>query len=229
MGTSSSYRAPAKPRWHAFVTALTAGMPLDRIRSELFNAGIEWRDALASSAVASYAESLIALHGELDQRLATSERSDLVIADVLAEARAASREAGFSPATALAERAFAGLILTVVEGATGHGQQASEEAAQHWRAARGETPNDLVSRFAGEVLGQYVRHVVDRETGTLAETDTGVGSSFETSQALASLAAEIGRTEAERELSSGETVYEAWKRAVSSAFEKGRAIPRIGH
>lgn len=48
MGTSTSFRAPSVPRWQAFTTALQLGLALERVQSELFNAGREWEDALCA-------------------------------------------------------------------------------------------------------------------------------------------------------------------------------------
>src|SRR5687767_6558413 len=43
VGTSSSFRAPERPRWSAFIAALVSEAPIERIRSELFNAGSDWQ------------------------------------------------------------------------------------------------------------------------------------------------------------------------------------------
>ena len=59
MGTSASFRAPATPRWQAFTTALQTGQPLERVQSELFNAGAEWERELGAPAVAAYAVALL--------------------------------------------------------------------------------------------------------------------------------------------------------------------------
>ncbi len=69
MGTSTSYRAPPTPRWNAFIAALTSGAPLDRLRSELFNAGNEWELALAAPAIASYAITVNELYEGFPSRL----------------------------------------------------------------------------------------------------------------------------------------------------------------
>jgi hypothetical protein len=224
MGTSTSYRAPLRARWQAFVAALVGHEGVDRIRSELFNAGNEWQEALAAAPIASYAESLVSLHREFAERLEGSGRPDLALSAVIADARSASHEAGFSPAAAIADRAFGRVLLEALQGVTDVGPNAVKTVADRWRASRSDDPNDLVVRFAGEVLGQYARHVVDREAGRLA-LEQGARASASTSEVLAQLATQIGRSSAAEALQSTQSVRGAWTKAVDDAFTKGRTLP----
>lgn len=224
MGTSQSYRSPQTARWAGFVAALTTGAEIDRVRSELFNAGNEWQEALSEAAVQSYAVSVANLHGELSGRLASAERPEVVIGEVWAEARRMSHEAGFSPATPIADRAFARLILSALGGVEERTDERSTPA-ERWEAARGSDASVLVSRFVGEVLGQFARHAADREAGRELREPRGATASAAVSDALALQAAAVGQSatsdSAERGLSP-----EGWRTLIGRAFEAGRALPR---
>jgi hypothetical protein len=219
MGTSTSYRAPSTPRWSAFVASLAGDAPLDRVRSELFNAGNEWQDALASAAVASFAGAVERLFGEMPQRLRTAESPTVAVSVALAEARAASHEAGFSPATPVAERALARLLLGTLAGA-----EAPSVAADTWIANRGPDTHVAVGRYLGEVLRQYAQHVTEREAGRLAERGVGASATATLARDLAtsaeSISALVATTGGPEE--SGDV---RWQRWVAAAFESGRAIP----
>lgn len=226
MGTSTSYRAPSRPRWQAFVTALTEGQSLERVRSELFNAGSEWREALADPAVASYAQSIADLYGSLEARLLDTSEVGAAVAAALTEARAASRDAGSSPASAFAERAFAAVVIRGVDGITS-GPDAVADAVGAWSDRRGGDPSALVGEYLGEVLAQFSRHAVDREAGRLALRQVGVEASAALSDSLAQAAAVIGASAAGELESIGRSVREAWADAVSRAFDLGRELPPV--
>jgi hypothetical protein len=177
--------------------------------------------ALSSAAVASFASTVERLFSEMPARLEGSLSPASVVGDVLAEARAASHEAGFSPATPVAERALARLLLGTLAGAEG-----SSAAAEQWVANRGQTSGDAVARYLGEVLGQYARHVTDREAGRLAERQIGASASAVLSTDLAATAQALASV-VYRANVANEQVDMRWHRLVSAAFEAGRALP--GH
>lgn len=152
MGTSTSYRAPQRSRWSAFVAALTSSVPMDRLRSELFNAGSEWEAELAAPAIGTFAEILVQLHGELPDRLAQVARADIALDQVVVEARHASAQTGPSAANALAERAFARLLLATVDGVA----DMPEAAGARWEAARG-TRAELCQRTVSHSLAYGCR------------------------------------------------------------------------
>jgi hypothetical protein len=116
MGTSASFRAPAVPRWQAFTTALQQGLPLERVQSELFNAGREWEQALSAPAVAVFAAAIIEAHGSLPELLRTSERPEQAIQRALGAARIARESEAGSSANALAERAFVAVLTRATAG-----------------------------------------------------------------------------------------------------------------
>jgi len=222
MGTSASYRAPARPRWQAFVAALTQGAPVDRVRSELFNAGAdEWQSEISTSAVATFAEAVARLYDDMPRRLLQGDRADVVLADIVAETRHASGQAGFSAASAIAERAFARLLLSTAQGAADDAVATSAR----WTAARGDAPGELVARYVGEVLGQYARHVSDREAGTLAARQIGSAASAQLTESLADRASSIGASTAAEALRGVGDVSSAWASVVTLVFEAGRQIP----
>lgn len=218
MGTSASYRAPATPRWSAFVSALSSDQPLERVRSELFNAGEEWKQALASPAVATFALAAERSFDEMPSRLAETRSVADAVRECISEARAASRDAGFSPATPVAERAFARLLLATVGGA-----DSPTRAAEQWLENRGASAAEAVSRYFGEVLGQFAAHVADREAGRLAERGIGARASSGRSAELAGSAREIASLVSSRVSSTDTTAR--WDRLVSAAFEAGGALP----
>ena len=221
MGTSSSFRAPERPRWSAFVAALMSGAPLERIRSELFNAGTDWEVELSTPAVAAFAEAVARLHSELPDRLAQGEDSDSVLNSIIAETRHASTEAGFSAASPLAERALARLLLSTIQGAADDPSAAGER----WRSGRGSA-TELVAKYAGEVLGQYARYVTDREAGRLVSANLGAAASSRLSDDLADRAISIGSSVAGDVLQDTRNISAAWAGIVTRAFEAARALPQ---
>jgi hypothetical protein len=221
MGTSSSFRAPAQPRWSAFIAALTSQAPIDRVRSELFNAGSEWQAELAAPAIARFAEAIVRLHAELPDRLAQTERADVALGALIAEARDASMQAGFSAASALAERAFARLLISTVQGVA----HAPEAAGARWEAARGSA-SELVGRYIGELFAQYARHVTDREAGRLAVQSFGAEASARLSDRVAEQATSIAVGVATDVLQGRADISSVWADVISRIFELGRRLPR---
>jgi hypothetical protein len=225
MGTSTSFRAPSVPRWQAFATALQRGLPLDRVRSELFNAGQEWEQALAAPAVAAFAVALTTAYEELPQRLRSGERPEQALLQLAAEARAASDLEAGTPALALAERAFTALLTRTTAGETSLSQTASEAAAERFAAARGQ-PGELVAAYVGELLGQYARHVTAREAGRLTEgpDGLGVGATRRLTRQLAAVAREVA-ADLPAPPTDAAAVRERWPVLVRTAFARGRRLP----
>lgn len=226
MGTSTSFRSPPRPRWSAFLAALLSGAPIERTRSELFNAGEDWQRALASPGIASYAKGLHALYDELPTRLAENVPPEVSIGGIIAKARHESLNVGFSPASSLADRAFARVLISRTGGLAEVGLAAPNAMAARWVASRGDHPEELVAQFLGEVLGQFARHVTDREAGRLISSNRGAQESARLSDALADRAFEIGTAAGRRAMASGVQVDAAWDGLVADAFSVGRELPR---
>ena len=84
----------------------------------------------------------------------------------------------------------------------------------------------LLSKYVGEVLGQYARFVTDREAGRLIAERVGAEASSRLSNDLAVRATSIGATAASYVLRDTKDVSTAWTRIVARAFEVGRTLPR---
>jgi hypothetical protein len=226
MGTSSSFRAPPKPRWQAFIAALLGESSLDRTRSELFNAGDQWEEALAATAIASYANSALLLYEAVPLRVEGRERPADEVSTLVADARGTSFTAGFSPAQAVAERAFARVILATIDGIPDDGLGAGDAAASSWVENRGREPGDLLVRYVGELFDQFARHVTDREAGRLAHRERGAAATARLTEALAQRAAAIGRSSAASTYSTEIAIDAVWEAIVAKAFTEGRGLPR---
>lgn len=226
MGTSTSFRAPRTPRWQAFTAALQAGSSLERIRSELFNAGSEWENALAMPAIAELAVSFVAAGETLPTQLFDAARPEWALQAYATEARESGvRESGFSPALPLAERALRSVLTRSAGGSTGLSDQSIASLVSHLESALA-SPTQAATDFLGELLVQYTRHVVSRETGRLTEgvRPTKVSSAQETTQRLASLARELASS-VTWPLEDAAGVRGAWEQAVRQAFRDGRKLP----
>jgi hypothetical protein len=220
MGTSTSFRAPAVPRWQAFTTALTLGLPVDRIQSEMFNAGAEWQAALAQPAVAELAVAAQGAREALAERIQAGVAPDQAVGEYVAQARALAEQAGASSALAIGERALrAWLVRTGADALAGPG---AAEAA----GLAGVAPANPVAGYLGELLGQYARHVTSREIGRLTEasSELSVREARQLTRRLAVMATEIGR---QTDAASGDAgaVREQWSRLVADAFGRGRRLP----
>lgn len=226
MGTSTSFRAPAVPRWQAFTTALERQLPFERVRSELFNAGRDWEDAIASPSVAAFAAALVEAIEVLPDRLSGVDQPAPVLQAYVAAVRAAS--AGVEPTAArpLAERALMAVLLRSAAGDAPLSAQSAENAAQHLRASLSDRET-VVASYLGEVLSQYARHVTAREIGRLSEGVEGlsVAAARQTTRRLAAAADEIGRT-VRPALADASAVHEVWSTLVHEAFGRGRELPR---
>jgi len=219
VGTSTSFRAPRRPRWAAFVAAAVAQEPLDRVRSELFNAGDLWEEALGSAPISSYAASVASLFESFGETVEANSPIEAVEAALRIAREDASRQ-GFSPALPVADRALHRLVLQLIPVTA-----PSAEAHRYWIEARGPDAAALVGRFSGEVFAEYARHVVDREAGRLVQAKHRVAASAELSQSLAELAGGIGRGAAAAVLSGSEPVGESWPRVIARGFARGRVLP----
>src|SRR4051794_37469115 len=123
MGTSISLRSPNVPRWRVFQQALAAQMqgqlPLERLRAEFFSAAqVEWQEALSAPAVAVFASAITDAWGGMPERLQRGGSAERLIASEVDSARNAAQAAGFTPALAIAERAY---HLTLVRAARAEG------------------------------------------------------------------------------------------------------------
>jgi hypothetical protein len=225
MGTSTSFRAPSVPRWQAFVVALQKQLPLERVRSELFNAGDEWEKALATSGVAVFAAAVAQAWDSLPDRLQAQERPEAAILTLASEARRASAHEEATAALALAERAFTATLARAASGDEPLCNRSIESAAEEFARSR-QAPERLVGAYVRELLGQYARHVASRETGTLTEgpSPMRIGEI----RPLIRQLAESAESTAESITDTGGTPDEVkgrWASVIHDAFARGRALP----
>jgi hypothetical protein len=228
MGTSTSFRAPPVPRWQAFTTALEKGLSLERVRSELFNAGTEWEQALATPPVAAFAVALVQAGDVLPDRLITADRPEHVLRAYVGEARAASLREGGTPVLALAERAFAAFLTQQAAVESPLSTRSAEATAADLGSALAE-PGAAVMGYLGELLAQYARHVVFREAGRLTESPTAirVADARLIARRLAAQAHELSR-QIPALHADPDAVREGWAGLVRKAFQQGRRLPRDG-
>ncbi|EHB46373.1 hypothetical protein MycrhDRAFT_6177 [Mycolicibacterium rhodesiae JS60] len=227
MGTSTSFRSPPVTRWRAFTTALTSGASVERVRSELFNAGNEWEHALASDAVAAYAATILDLYNSLPDQLRSGERPEDVLQAVASAAKTDRHVETGSAAEAMAERAFIRLLMRTSGGGDSLSQLTSRQAAQQFVAQRG-TPGRLVSEYLAELLGQYARHATAREAGRITEAVPGakVSDTRRLTREVAQAAADVG-SQVEVTNATGFAIRGAWATLVAEAFAKGRQLPDV--
>ncbi len=226
MGTSTSYRAPSVPRWQAFVVAFQQGLPLERVRSELFNAGDDWENALAASGVGAFAAAIAQAWETLPDRLQAQDRPEAAILALASEARHAAAHEEPTAALALAERAFTAILSRTASGEEALSARSAESAAAEFTRARTEAPQRLVGAYLQELLGQYAKHVASRETGTLTEgpSPLRVGEI----RPLIRQLAESAEATAEGVVNPGATpdeVKNRWASIIREAFARGRTIP----
>lgn len=226
MGTSTSFRAPPVPRWQAFTTALQMNLSLERVRSELFNAGREWEAAIASPAVAEFAAALVEAVSVLPDQLATADRPERVLQAYVAATRAASAEVEATAALPLAERAFTAVLIRSAAGTESLSTRSAEDAAQHLRASLSDRES-VVTSYLGEVLGQYARHVTAREIGRMTEgpKPVSVATARHVTRRLAAAAEEVGLS-IRPAVADAATVRGTWSSLVHAAFGRGRELPR---
>jgi transcriptional regulator of acetoin/glycerol metabolism len=200
-------------------------MPLERVRSELFNAGDEWEQELAATSVATFAAAIANAWDVLPDRLRSAERPEAAVLDLASEARRESARDEPTVALALAERAFTAVLTRTASGEQSLASQSAENAAETFSGRR-EAPQQLVGAYVRELLGQYARHVASREIGTLTEgpAPLGVGESRQLIRQLA-VSVEAAAHDLPEPGRTAEQVKVQWRSLIQEAFAHGRALP----
>jgi hypothetical protein len=226
VGTSISYRSPDVVRWRVFQQALAATadgqLPLERLRTEFFvAAAVEWKDALAAPAVAAYAGRLCDLWGTMAGKLRISETAERAIADQVDTARAAAVQAGFTPAAAIAERAFHVTLIKAVSQEGPVSSTPTDVAADSFETKRGAVPADLVQAYTAELVSQLARHVAARDSVALVGTEALPGRAARrlTLDLAGSASAVASGVEPAGE--SADAVRAAWGSTVERLFQRG--------
>ncbi|KHO28213.1 hypothetical protein QQ44_01345 [Mycolicibacterium setense] len=202
-------------------------MSIERVRSELFNAGNEWESALASDAVAAYAALLPDLHRSLPDQLRSGERPEGVLQAVASAAKTDRQVEMGGAAEAMAERAFVRLLVRTSGGGGSLSQLTSSEAAQQFVSQRG-TPDRFVSEYLAELLGQYAQHATAREAGRITEAVPGskISDTRRITREVAKAASQVG-SQVEVDGATGASVRSNWASFVAQAFAKGRQLPEV--
>jgi hypothetical protein len=228
VGTSTSHRSPSTPRWRPVAVGLAEGLPSDRIRSEIFNAGDDWVGQFTSPAVAAYVETLLESHSLLGESLRSSERPEYAIAALVSDARtrALDLSGGEVAAVAIAERAFSQVVTALVRSDRALADSTPDQAADAWERQRGAVPSDLLRPFLGRVLGQFAAHVVSRDIGeaTGGEVIRTSRDAREVTAKVAASAAAIAETLPISPTSSSAD----WPAAVRLAFRRAARLPERG-
>jgi hypothetical protein len=146
---------------------------------------------------------------------------------VASAAKAEASAEGGSSAEAMAERAFVRLLMRASGGGNSISQLPPGEAAKQFIAQRG-TPNQFVSDYLGELLGQYARHATAREAGRITETVRGakISDTRRLTREIAEAAAEVG-SHVQVDRATRLAVRNNWAALVAEAFAVGRQLPDV--
>lgn len=224
MGTSSSFRAPNRPKWNAFNASLTGGESAGRIVSEMFNASEEWEDALSSPAIAVFAEAIAGLFDDLPAMLGEGEPAEALVQRIADGAMVASMDAGFSPAFSMAQRT---LIRVLVKHFDGLSEVSTADLPNRWLQGRGASPGSLTANYLSELTTQFARYAVDREAGRLSITlqQWSPESQRALSESVSSIAGALARRIALEMFGSSKPNPRSWSSVVHQVFAAGREIP----
>jgi hypothetical protein len=222
MGTSTSYRAPNRPKWNAFNAALSGEEEPRRVASEMFNAGEEWELALSSPAIAVFAEAAAGLPDALVTRLREGEVPAAVVRGIADDTTAASLDAGFSPALAMAQRSFVRLLLGILGGIPDEGTQLDRSSVD-----RDTRPGALSADYLSELTVQFARHAIDRESGRLAarQANWTSGSQQLLADRVSGVAGTMAHSVALESFGVSVPTSSSWSAAVRRVFEIGRQLP----
>jgi hypothetical protein len=224
MGTSSSFRAPNRPKWNAFNAALAGGESVGRVVSEMFNAGEEWEDALSSPAIAVFAEATAGLFDDLPALLGEGQPAETIVQRIADGAMAASMNAGFSPAFSMAQRT---LVRVLVRHLDGLSEGSTADLTNRWLQGRGASPGSLAADYLSELTTQFARYAVDREAGRLSITVRQWSPEIQRalSESVSSTAGALSRRIALEMFGSSKPNPRSWSSVVHRVFDAGREIP----
>jgi hypothetical protein len=202
-------------------SAYLHGLPDERVAVEIAHAAQPWREALSSPAVDAYLDAIVSSFDAVPREL--EHRSPDAVVRGIADAAydAAVSSAGDLSGLPIAERALQRTLISCLRGERLISETPAREAADSWVTRRGAEPRDLATRFVGEVLDQFSRHVVARDVGGLIGGEAL--PSAEAGRALAGRIAAIVTAQATRAFaaSAAETdVESAWHHAIDTAFSR---------
>lgn len=229
MGTSTSYRSPPTPRWNAVQASYRTGASLERTTSELFNAADAegWQSVLQGNAPRLYARELLVLHHELPAQLREAETAAAGTQAIIDDVRnRALDEFGGDAAVAIAERAFARLLVAMFQDDVPLAHASGADAARAWGRLRPSSSRLLIARYLSEVLRQLVLYLANRDLAAhVGTTFESVAEARALSRRLGERAAGLVADEEFPRLDVDEAVVEnTWPQAVARAFSRGRSL-----
>ena len=225
MGTSVSFRSPNTPRWQALRGSLETSESLERIRSELFNAGESWADEFADAAIAPFLRALLRAYDTMADAVSGVERPEWAILSIVREARSESIAAGAPASLAIAERALMRTLVDAMRGNSPLSASSAGEAASAWQANRGASAAGLAQRYLAEVVQQFALHAVSREAAAVFRRTGDAGASRELAQSVGETAAEAARSARFEDGELREEPARAWAAAVRAVFSVGQRLP----
>jgi hypothetical protein len=229
MGTSTSYRSPPTPRWKAVQASYRTSASLERTTSELFNAADAegWQSILQGGATRLYAREILALHDGLPAQFQEAETAARGAQAIIDDARIrALDQFGGDAGVAIAERAFARLLIAMLQTDIPLAQASGAEAARAWSRLRPSSGGPLVARYLSEVLRQLVLHLANRDLPAhVGTTYTSAAEARVLSRRLAERAASLVADDEFPRIDGDEAVIEdTWPEAVARAFSRGRSL-----
>jgi hypothetical protein len=225
MGTSVSFRSPNTPRWQALRGSLETSESLERIRSELFNAGESWGEEIANEAIAPFVQGLIQAYDTLDDALGQTERPEHAVLPIVREARSEAVAAGAPASLAIAERALMHTLAEALRGELPLAQSSSADAAEAWRQNRGSSAAALAQRYLAEVVRQFALHAVSRDAAAVFRRTADAGVSREFARNVGDTAASVANAARFDDHELRQMPARAWAAAVQAVFAAGRELP----
>jgi hypothetical protein len=225
MGTSVSFRSPNTPRWQAFRSSVEASESLERVRSELFNAGQSWAEEFASDAIGPFVRGLIRAYDTLGDSLERAERPERALLPIVREARLEAVAAGAPASLAIAERALMQTLVMTMRRTVPLSETSSADAAAAWQAKRGHSAAALAQRYLTEVIRQFALHAVSREAAAVFRRAADSQASREFTSSVGDSAAEVASFARFDDYELRQSPARAWANAVRSVFSAGRQLP----
>jgi hypothetical protein len=226
VGTSVSFRSPNTPRWRALRGSLETSDSLERIRSELFNAGESWGEEFANEAIAPFVRGLIRAYDTLGDALGQAERPERAVLPIVREARLEAVAAGAPASLAIAERALMQTLVMTMRREVPLAETSAADAAEAWRANRGRSAAALAQRYLTEVVRQFALHAVSRDAAAVFRRTADARASREFTRSVGESAAAVASSAHFDDRELRQAPARAWESAVRAVFSAGRQLPR---
>lgn len=226
MGTSVSFRSPNTPRWQALRGSLEKSESLERIRSELFNAGESWSEEFANDAITPFVRGLVRAYDTLGDALRVAERPEHALLPIVRKARLEAVAEGAPASLPIAERALMQTLVGAMRRNVPLAETSSVQAADAWQQNRGRSAAVLAQHYLTEVVRQFALHAVSRDAAAVFRRTKDAGASREFARDVAAAAAAVARSAHFDDRELRRTPAQAWGAAVRAVFSAGRDLPR---